>query len=121
MEITKTKLKNMTVGDVLATPEYLDNLTRLLDLIWKSRETARQKAILRNQRLIAHPIDRIHAAGHWQPQEFIKEYIAVIDKTSKYTAMARDYIREVGTTAYINTIKKVNEKKGNNRHRNNKQ
>ena len=111
----------MTVGDVISTPEFKTNLEKLLNLLWESRETARNKAILRNNRLKAHPIDKIHADGIWETEKFAEEFVKVIDKTSKYTAMARDYIREVGTTAYINTIKKVNEKKGNNRHRNNKQ
>lgn len=120
--MTKTELKKMTVADVLKTPEFKTNLEKLLNLLWESRETARNKAILRNNRLKAHPIDKIHADGIWETEKFAEEFVKVIDKTSKYSAMARDYIREVGTSAYITTIKKAqDEKPKNKRVRKNKQ
>lgn len=107
MEMTKTKLKNMTVGDVLKTPEYLDNLTRLLDLLWESRQQARQKAVLNYRILKAHEIDRLHEKGYWQASIFIEEYKSVINKTSRLSASEREYIREVGTSAYVTTIKQI--------------
>lgn len=119
--MTKTELKKMTVADVLKTPEYESQLQRLMDVIWESREQAREKAILRNQILKAHPIDGLHEVGIWQPVEMIAEYMAVIDKKSKLPEAAREYIREVGTSAYINTLKQFqNETKGNKRIRKNK-
>lgn len=120
--MTKTQLKKMTVADILQTPEYADNLQKLLDLLWNSRQQAREKAALNNRILKAHEIDRLHEKGYWQAKTFIEEYKSVINKTSRLAASEREYIREVGTSAYVTTIKNFqNEKKGNNRHRNNKQ
>lgn len=105
--MTKTELKKMTVADVLKTPEYESQLQKLMDVIWQSREQARKKAILRNQILKAHPIDGLHEAGIWQPLTFIGEYKSVINKTSRLSASEREYIREVGTSAYVTTIKQI--------------
>lgn len=119
--MTKSELKKMTVADVLKTPEYTDNLQKLLDLLWESRQKARFKAHAHNQELKTHPIDRLHEDGIWNVKEFIYEYMAVIDKESQYSAAARDYIREVGTSAYINTLKQFqNETKANKRVRKDK-
>ena len=103
--MTKAELKKATVGDVLQTPEYAENLKKLLELLWNSREEARQKAILQGRILKAHPIDLIHHCGTWETEAFLAEYKAVIDKKSEYSSAAREYIREVGTSAYITTIK----------------
>jgi hypothetical protein len=120
--MTKTELKKMTVADVLKTPEYVANLEKLLNLLWESRQKARFKAHSNNQELKAHPIDNLHEAGIWQPQEFIFEYMAVIDKESQFSSAARAYIREVGTSAYVTTIKNFqNENKGKKRVRKDKQ
>ena len=119
--MTKTELKKMTVADVLKTSEYVANLEKLLNLLWESRQKARFKAHAHNQALKTHPIDMLHEEGIWQPQEFIIEYMAVIDKESQFSSAARAYIREVGTSAYINTLNQFqNETKTNKRVRKNK-
>lgn len=119
--MTKTQLKKSTVADILQTKEYADNLQKLLELLWNSREQARQKATLRNQILKAHEIDRLHEKGYWQPLTFIEEYKSVINKTSRLSASEREYIREVGTSAYVTTIKNFqNESKGKKRVRKDK-
>lgn len=120
--MTKTQLKKMTVADILQTPEYSDNLQKLLDLLWKSRKEAHQKATLNNRILKAHEIDRLHEKGYWQASTFIEEYKSVINKTSRLSASEREYIREVGTSAYVTTIKNFqNENKGKKRVRKDKQ
>lgn len=119
--MTKTELKKMTVADVLKTPEYVANLEKLLNLLWESRQKARFKAHLNNQELKAHPIDKLHDSGYWQTEQFIVEYSNVIDKKSRLSSAQREYIREVGTSAYYNTINPIlNETKGNKRVRKNK-
>ena len=105
--MTKTQLKKSTVADILQTPEYGDNLQKLLDLLWNSRQQAREKATSRNQQLKAHEIDRLHEKGYWQASTFIEEYKSVINKTSRLSASEREYIREVGTSAYVTTIKQI--------------
>lgn len=105
--MTKTQLKKSTVADILQTPEYSDNLQKLLDLLWDSRQQARQKATLNNRILKAHEIDRLHEKGFWQAKTFIEEYKSVINKTSRLAAIEREYIREVGTSAYVTTIKQI--------------
>lgn len=120
--MTKTQLKKSTVADILQTPEYGDNLQKLLDLLWNSRQQARQKAALNNRILKAHEIDRLHEKGYWQASTFIEEYKSVINKTSRLSASEREYIREVGTSAYVTTIKNFqNESKGKKRVRKDKQ
>ena len=105
--MTKTQLKKSTVADILQTPEYADNLQKLLDLLWNSRQQAREKATLNNRILKAHEIDRLHEKGYWQASTFIEEYKSVINKTSRLSASEREYIREVGTSAYVTTIKQI--------------
>lgn len=120
--MTKTELKKMTVSDVLKTPEYVANLEKLLNLLWESRQKARFKAHSNNQELKAHPIDNLHDCGYWQTEQFIAEYINVIDKKSRLSSAQRAYIREVGTSAYYNTINPIlNENKGKKRVRKDKQ
>lgn len=105
--MTKTQLKKSTVADILQTKEYGDNLQKLLDLLWDSRKQARQKAAMNSQILRAHVIDRLHEKGYWQASTFIEEYKSVINKTSRLAASERDYVREVGTSAYVTTIKQI--------------
>lgn len=120
--MTKTQLKKATVADILQTPEYSDNLQKLLDLLWESRAKARQKAHMNNQGLKAHVIDTLHDDGVWYAKEFIYEYMSVIDKESQRSSAARAYIREVGTSAYITTLNQLqNENKGKKRVRKDKQ
>lgn len=120
--MTKTELKKMTVADVLKTPEYVANLEKLLNLLWESRQKARFKAHSNNQELKAHPIDKLHDSGYWQTEQFIVEYSNVIDKKSRLSSAQREYIREVGTSAYYNTINPIlNETKGKKRVRKDKQ
>ena len=110
----------MTVAEVLKAKEYIDNLQKLLDLLWESRQKARLKAHTRNQELKKHAIDDLHAMGYWATEQFVAEYCSVIDKQSRLSAVQRDYIREVGTSAYVTTLKQYqNETKGTKRVRKN--
>lgn len=114
-------LKKAKVADILQTTEYSGNLQKILELLWTSREQARQKAALRKHILKAHVIDRLHKKGYWQTSTFIEEYKSVIDKTSRLSACEREYIYGVGTSAYINTIKNfLNESKKKKRVRKDK-
>lgn len=87
------------------------------------REKAR-KELKPGERLQAHPIDKLHAAGLLEPGEFVVTFAKIMDKReTRLSSMERGVIHTLGMTAFSNTMQKLiaDEKARNNSDGNNKQ
>ena len=81
-------------------------------------------ALKPDERLKAHPIDRLHNAGLLEPGEFVVTFAKVLDKReTKLSRAERDVIRTIGMIAFNKTMKKLiaDEKARNNSNGDNKQ
>ena len=118
--LTKEAIKpvsEMSISDVLRLPLYFANAKKELTDIWNHREAARVGAGRKQQRLKAHPIDDLHAAGIWEPGQFIVTYANVLNKESTgLSRTKRDFILGVGNGIFNKTVQTLldNEKEGNN-------
>lgn len=111
-----TAVADLSIADVLKMRLFYDNAAAEVREIWESRENAR-KALKPDERLKAHPIDRLHNAGLLQPGEFVVTFAKVLDKReTKLSRAERDVIRTIGMTAFNKTMQKLiaDEKARNN-------
>ena len=112
----ETAVADLSIADVLKMRLFYDNAAAEVREIWESRENAR-KALKPDERLKAHPIDRLHNAGLLQPGEFVVTFAKVLDKReTKLSRAERDVIRTIGMTAFNKTMQKLiaDEKARNN-------
>ena len=113
----------MTITDVLQLPLFFENAQKDLADVWNQRVAAR-KELKPGERLRAHPIDDLHAAGLWEPGEFIVVYAKVLEKAETGLSSAkRNYILGFGNGIFNKTVQTLldNEKAGNNSNGNDKQ
>lgn len=118
-----TAVADLSIADVLKMRLFYDNAAAEVREIWESRENAR-KALKPDERLKAHPIDRLHNAGLLEPGEFVVTFAKVLDKReTKLSRAERDVIHTIGMTAFNKTMKKLiaDEKARNNSNGDNKQ
>lgn len=116
-EIPNKAVADMSIADVLTLPLFYNNATRVVRDIWNDRETARKKAGKKGDRLKAHPIDALHAAGLLEPGKFVVAFAHVLDKVATGLPRAqRDVLHTLGMTAFQKTMQKLidDEKAGNN-------
>lgn len=116
-EIPNKAVADMSIADVLTLPLFYNNATRVVRDIWNDRETARKKAGKKGERLKAHPIDALHAAGLLEPGKFVVAFAHVLDKVATGLPRAqRDVLHTLGMTAFQKTMQKLidDEKAGNN-------
>ena len=109
-------IEEMTITDVLQLPLFFDNAKKDLADVWNQRVAAR-KGLKPGERLRAHPIDDLHAAGLWEPGEFIVVYAKVLNKVKTgLSRTKRDYILGFGNGIFNKTVQTIldNEKAGNN-------
>ena len=102
---------------------FYDNAADAIRDIWEKREKAR-KELKPTERLQAHPIDKLHAAGLLEPGEFVVTFAKIMDKReTRLSSMERGVIHTLGMTAFSNTMQKLiaDEKARNNSDGNNKQ
>lgn len=90
----------MTIGDVLELPQFVNNLSALLNKAKHERQMAREEANERGNTLCAHPLDRIP-----EKAEDVKVlYAEVLNKVSRLPRAQRDIILWFGTTAFKVTM-----------------
>ena len=109
-------VEEMTITDVLQLPLFFDNAQKDLADVWNQRVAAR-KTLKPGERLRAHPIDDLHAAGLWEPGEFIVVYAKVLEKAETgLSSVKRNYILGFGNGIFNKTVQTLldNEKAGNN-------
>lgn len=122
-EPTDKRVADLMIVDVLKMPLFYNNVSIEVKNIWESRENAR-KALKANERLKAHPIDRVHDAGLLEPGAFVVEYAKILDRINTGLPRAmRDVIETLGNTVFNKIMQKLidDEEKRDNSDGDNKQ
>ena len=107
------EVKEMTISDVLKTPEFYNNLKVVISDLENIRRNARISA---NAPLKRHPIDRLQGKGVFEPGQMTVLYASAMDKKLQgYSSSERKFILEVGGEAVNITLKQFleQEKKDN--------
>lgn len=107
------EVKEMTISDVLKTPEFYNNLKVVISDL---ENTRRKAGISANAPLKRHPIDRLQERGVFEPGQMTVLYANAIDKKLQgYSSSERKFILEVGGEAFNITMKQLvdQEKKDN--------
>lgn len=107
------EVKDMTILDVLKTPEFYNNLKMVISYLENTRRNAEISA---NAPLKRHTIDRLQERGVFEPGQMTVLYANVIDKKLQgYSSSERKFILEVGGEAFNITMKQFleQEKKDN--------
>lgn len=105
------ELKDMTISDVLKTPEFYNNLKVVISDLGKIRRKAEISA---NAPLKRHPIDRLQEKGVFEPGQMTVLYASAMDKKLQgYSSSERTFILNVGGEAFNKAMKILleNEKK----------
>lgn len=105
------ELKDMTISDVLKTPEFYNNLKVVISDLGNIRRNA---GISANAPLERHPIDRLQEKGVFEPGQMTVLYASAMDKKLQgYSSSERTFILNVGGEAFNKAMKILleNEKK----------
>lgn len=74
------EVKEMTISDVLKTPEFYNNLKVVISDLENIRRNARISA---NAPLKRHPIDRFQEKGVFEPGQMTVLYASAMDKNCR--------------------------------------
>lgn len=106
------ELKDMTISDVLKTPEFYNNLKVVISDLENTRRNA---GISANAPLKRHPIDRLQEKGVFEPGQMTVLYASAMDKKLQgYSSSERTFILKVGGEAFNKTMKHLLNKKNEN-------
>lgn len=106
------EVKEMTIADVLKTPEFYNNLKVVISDLENIRRNA---GISANAPLKRHPIDRLQEKGVFEPGQMTVLYASAMDKKLQgYSSSERTFILKVGGEAFNKTIKHLLNKKNEN-------
>lgn len=102
------EVKDMTISDVLKTPEFYNNLKVVIHDLGNTRRNA---GIIANAPLKRHPIDRLQEKGVFEPGKMTVLYASAMDKKLHgYSSSERKFILQVGGEAFNITVKQLVEK-----------
>lgn len=88
------EVKDMTISDVLKTPEFYNNLKVVISYL---ENTMRNVVIIVNYPLKRHPIDRLQEKGVFEPGQMTVLYASAMDKKLQgYSSSERTFILNVG-------------------------
>lgn len=106
------EVKEMTISDVLKTPEFYNNLKVVISDLENIRRNA---GISANAPLKRHPIDRLQEKGVFEPGQMTVLYASAMDKKLQgYSSSERTFILKVGGEAFNKTMKHLLNKKSEN-------
>lgn len=106
------EVKEMTIADVLKTPEFYNNLKVVISYLENTRRNA---GISANAPLKRHPIDRLQEKGVFEPGQMTVLYASAMDKKLQgYSSSERKFILKVGGEAFNKTMKHLLNKKNEN-------
>lgn len=113
IKLNNMEVKDMTISDVLKTPEFYNNLKVVISDLENTRRNA---GISANAPLKRHPIDRLQEKGVFEPGQMTVLYASAMDKKLQgYSSSERTFILNVGGEAFNKTMKQFvdREKKEN--------
>ena len=103
------EVKEMTISDVLKTPEFYNNLKVVISDLENIRRNA---GISANAPLKRHPIDRLQEKGVFEPGQMTVLYASAMDKKLQgYSSSERTFILKVGGEAFNKSMKHLFNKK----------
>ena len=105
------EVKEMTISDVLKTPEFYNNLKVVISDL---ENTRRKAGMMADAPLKQHPIDRLQERGVFEPGQMTVLYANAMDKKLQgYSSSERTFILNVGGEAFNKAMKILleNEKK----------
>lgn len=121
---SKKKVKEMSIEEVIMTPEFLADLTDRLEGLLRLRREARISAKNKRISLKSHPIDRLVNGELYSAEKFKQTYMECLNKTNRtYSASVRNFIVSVGNEVFNRTMVKLlnNEKERDKRDGDDKQ
>ena len=107
------EVKDMTISDVLKTPEFYNNMKVVISDL---ENTRRKAGMMADAPLKRHPIDRLQEKGVFEPGQMTVLYASAMDKKLQgYSSSERTFILNVGGEAFNKTMKRFvdQEKKEN--------
>lgn len=122
--LSKKKVEEMSIEDVVRTPEFFNVLTDILNGLLRLRGEARISAEKVGASLKSHPIDKLVNGEMYSTGRFKQVYMECINKTNRtYSATVRNFIISVGNEAFYKTMVKLlsDEKAGDKRDGDDKQ
>ena len=103
---SKKKVEEMSIEDVIRTPEFLADLTDRLEGLLRLRRKARRIAENAGRSLKSHPIDRLEEM--YNAGKFKQTYMECLNKKNKtYSATMRSFIISVGNEVFNRTMVKL--------------
>lgn len=107
-DLSKKKVKEMSIEDVIRTPEFSANLTDRLEGLLRLRREARRIAENKRMSLKSHPIDRLVNGEMYSAEKFKRTYMECLNKENKtYSATVRYFIISVGNEVFNRTMVKL--------------
>lgn len=102
------EVKEMSIEDVIRTPEFSANLIDKLNSILRLRSEARISAHNAGLSLKSHPIDRLVNGEMYSAEKFKQTYMECLNKENKtYSASVRYFIISVGNEVFNRTMVKL--------------
>ena len=99
-------VEKMTIAEVVNTPEFRNQMHRLVKQMGNSRLKAANSVRNADQKLKAHPIDRLIMKDEFTPDKMCELFMLVIDKQCfNHSAAERNLIERIGMEAFTNTMK----------------
>lgn len=107
-DLSKKKVKEMSIEDVISTPEFSANLTEMLRGIQRLRGEACIRAEKAGMSLKSHPVDRLVNGEMYSAERFKRTYMECLNKENKtYSASVRYFIISVGNEVFNRTMVKL--------------
>ena len=106
----RKKLKDMTVGDVIALPEFKVKMAEVIGAEIENHRKAEEEAVVRKMRLKRTPYDHLYERGVLEADRMIELYKAVLGQSLiGFSASERSYIGLVGQQAFRRVVMKLKE------------
>lgn len=107
-DLSKKKVEEMSIEDVIRTQEFSANLIDKLNSILRLRSEARISAHKAGMSLKSHPIDRLVNGEMYSAERFKRTYMECLNKENKtYSATVRYFIISVGNEVFNRTMVKL--------------
>ena len=103
----ENNVKEMSIAELVGTPEYKKNLQSIIDKVCKSRLQMANAARKRDRQLKRHPIDRLIERDFFTADKLAPEFLLIVDKKSNLPTAERTNIETVGWEAFGITLKEL--------------